>query len=139
MARERNLSLAEFSAFCERDPSVDRMIDDRQREMALSRDNILVEARLSGWVLPEANLRIWLKASLECRVRRILMRDAYADIASALEETKAREASEALRYKKYYNIDIGSLEPYHMVLDTELWNVEQLGMIVCSAIQALSS
>jgi cytidylate kinase len=115
------------------------MIDDRQREMGLSRDNILVEARLSGWVLPEANLRIWLKASLECRVRRILMRDAYADIASALEETKAREASEALRYKKYYNIDIGSLEPYHMVLDTELWNVEQLGMIVCSAIQALSS
>ncbi len=137
MAKERNLSLAEFGAFCEKDPTVDKSIDERQREIALSKENILVEGRLSGWMIPEADLRIWLKASPECRVRRILDRDSYGNVSSALSETKAREASESVRYKQYYDIDYSSLEPYHMVLDTELWSVEQLGRIVSAAIAAL--
>jgi cytidylate kinase len=136
MAKERGMSLSEFGGFCESDPSVDRLIDERQREIALSRDQILVEGRLSGWVLPEADLRIWLKASLECRVRRILARDQFADFNAAMRATAEREASEALRYQQYYQIDICSLDPYHLVLDTEMWTVNQLGCIVSSAIEA---
>ncbi|HOJ97890.1 MAG TPA: cytidylate kinase family protein, partial [Methanospirillum sp.] len=95
------------------------------------------EGRLSGWMIPEADLKIWLKASLECRVRRIFDRDQFSDLDAAMQETKDREACEALRYQQYYDIDIGSLSPYHLVLDTEMWTVEQLGTIVSSAIQTL--
>ena len=136
MAKERDMSLGEFGAFCENDPSVDRLIDERQREIALSQDQILIEGRLSGWMIPEADLRIWLKASLECRVRRILDRDRFADFEAAMTATAEREASEALRYKQYYDIDINSLDPYHLVLDTEMWTVDQLGRIVATALQA---
>lgn len=136
MAKERGMSLAEFGVFCEGDPSVDKLIDERQREIALSQDQILIEGRLSGWMIPEADLRIWLKASLECRVKRILDRDQFADFDHAMRATAEREASEALRYKQYYNIDYASLAPYHLVLDTELWTVDQLGRIVSSALAA---
>lgn len=136
MAKERGMSLGEFGAFCEGDPSVDRLIDERQREIALSQDQILIEGRLSGWMIPEADLRIWLKASLECRVRRILDRDSFADFDAALKATADRESSEALRYRQYYDIDYSSLDPYHLVLDTELWSVDQLGQIVSSALEA---
>lgn len=135
MAKERNLSVGEFGAFCEDDPSVDKLIDERQRDIALSRSHIIAEGRLSGWMIPEADLKIWLKASLKCRVGRILDRDKFTDFDAAMLATEEREASEALRYKQYYNIDIGSLSPYHLVLDTEMWTVEQLGSIVSSAIQ----
>jgi len=137
MAKERGLSLGEFGAFCEGDPSVDQLIDKRQREIVLSNTHIIAEGRLSGWMIPEADLKIWLKASLECRVRRILDRDLFADFEGALVATEEREASEALRYQQYYDIDITSLQPYHLVLDTEMWTVEQLGSIVSSAITAL--
>ena len=137
MAKERGLSLGEFGAFCEEDPSVDKLIDERQREIALSNTRIIVEGRLSGWMIPEADLKIWLKASLECRVRRIFDRDQFADPEAAMMATQEREASEALRYQQYYDIDIGSLSPYHLVLDTEMWTVEQLGIIVSSAIHTL--
>lgn len=135
MAKERGMSLGEFGAFCENDPSVDKLIDKRQREIALSQDQILIEGRLSGWKIPEADVRIWLKASLECRVKRILERDQFADIEAAMAATRAREESEALRYQQYYDIDITSLDPYHLVVDTELWNVNQLGAIVSAALE----
>ena len=139
MAKERGHTLAEFGAFCEEDPSVDKLIDERQRDIVLSNPHIIAEARLSGWMIPEADLKIWLKASLECRVKRILARDQFVDFDAAMKATEEREASEALRYKKYYNIDICSLTPYQMVLDTEMWTVEQLGNIVSSAINAIKN
>jgi cytidylate kinase len=137
MAKERGLSLGEFGAFCEEDPSVDKLIDERQREIALSNTHIIAEGRLSGWMIPEADLKIWLKASLECRVKRIFDRDQFADLDAAMQATQEREASEALRYQQYYDIDINSQNPYHLVLDTEMWTVEQLGIIVSSAIKTL--
>jgi cytidylate kinase len=88
-------------------------------------------------MIPEADLKIWLKASLECRVMRIFDRDRFSDPQVAMQETKDREGCEALRYKQYYDIDIGSLSPYHLVLDSEMWTVEQLGIIVSSAIDTL--
>lgn len=139
MAKERGLSVAQFGAFCEEDPSVDKLIDERQREIVLTNTHIIAEGRLSGWMIPEADLKIWLKASLECRVRRILDRDKYSDFDSALKATEEREACEALRYQQYYNIDITSLIPYHLVLDTEMWTVEQLGSIISSAISSIGS
>lgn len=137
MAKERGMTLAEFGSFCEEDPSVDKLIDERQREIALSNTHIIAEGRLSGWMIQEADLKIWLKASLECRVSRIFDRDQFSDPTAAMQATKERESCEALRYQQYYDIDIGSLSPYHLVLDTEMWTVEQLGIIVSSAIQTL--
>ena len=137
MAKEREFSLADFGIFCEEDPSVDKLIDERQREIVLSNSHIIAEGRLSGWMIPEADLKIWLKASLECRVMRIFDRDRFSDPQIAMQETKDREGCEALRYKQYYDIDIGSLSPYHLVLDSEMWTVEQLGIIVSSAIDTL--
>jgi cytidylate kinase, putative len=116
---------------------VDKLIDERQREIALSNTHIIAEGRLSGWMIPEADLKIWLKASLECRVKRIFDRDQFADLDAAMQATQEREASEALRYQQYYDIDINSQNPYHLVLDTEMWTVEQLGIIVSSAIKTL--
>ena len=94
MAKEREFSLADFGIFCEEDPSVDKLIDERQREIVLSNSHIIAEGRLSGWMIPEADLKIWLKASLECRVMRIFDRDRFSDPQIAMQETKDREGCE---------------------------------------------
>lgn len=137
MAAERNMDLAEFGALARQEPEIDRMIDERQKEIALSMDDIIVEGRLSGWMVTGADLKCWLSAPVACRVSRILVRDQVLDLATAARMTEEREACEAIRYREYYGIDIGDLTPYHIVLNSERWGVEGLGEIVDMAIVAL--
>lgn len=134
LAKEHSMELAEFGRLAESDPSYDKMIDTRQREIAQSRDNIIVEGRLSGWMVPEADLKIWLHAPITCRITRIAARDLVADEATAEALTLEREACEAGRYRSYYDIDIANLLIYHLVLDSERWGIEGLGTIVDTAI-----
>ncbi len=138
MASERGMSLAEFGALAERDPAIDHLIDDRQRETSLQKDDIIAEGRLSGWMIHEADLKIWLYAPLACRVRRILVRDQITDEREALRTTEERERCEAERYRTYYNIDIRDLTRYDLVLNSERWSVDQLGAIVNTALAFIS-
>jgi CMP/dCMP kinase len=137
MAREHGLDLAEFGKLAESDPSFDKLIDDRQKEIALTRDNIIIEGRLSGWFVPEADLKIWLYAPVKCRVTRIQARDTIENAEAASEMTHERESCEAARYKTYYGIDITDISPYHIVLNSEQFSVEDLGTIICSAVEVI--
>jgi cytidylate kinase len=137
MAKEREMDLVEFGRLASEDSSIDRLIDERQKEIAAARDDIIVEGRLSGWFIGDAELKIWLTASLECRIRRILARDVIENLDVAKKTTRQREECEAERYRTYYAIDIGDLSPYHMVLNSERWGVEELGAIVDTAIRMI--
>jgi len=138
LAQEHNMELAEFGRLAERDPSFDKLIDKRQKEIAGERDNIIVEGRLSGWMVAEAELKIWLFAPISCRIKRIVFRDHVVDEATAERVTLERERSEAGRYKSYYDIDIGDLSIYQIILNSEHWDVESLGAIVDTAIDRLN-
>lgn len=138
LAREHNMELAAFGRLAEEDPSYDKMIDARQKEIAETQNNIIVEGRLSGWMVSQADLKIWLYAPIGCRIKRIATRDEVADERTAEALTLEREACEAARYRSYYNIDINDLLIYHLVLDSERWNIEGLGTIVDTAIARLN-
>jgi len=138
-AQKHNLDLAEFGKLAEQDPTFDKMIDVRQKEIAEEKDNIVVEGRLSGWMVEKADLKIWLFAPINCRIDRIVYRDQIADDETAKKITLERERSEAGRYSAYYNIDINDLSIYHIILNSEQWGVEDLGAIVDTAIGQLTS
>jgi cytidylate kinase len=139
LAKEHNMELAEFGRLAESDPSYDKMIDARQKEIAQTQNNIIVEGRLSGWMVPQADLKIWLHAPIGCRIKRIASRDLVGDESTAEKLTLEREACEAGRYRSYYNIEINDLLIYHLVLDSERWDIEGLGTIVDTAIGQLKT
>ena len=136
LARDRGLSVAEFGELAEKDVTIDALIDVRQKEMAKEKDNIVVEGRLSGWMVEEADLRIWLTAPIACRAKRIATRDGM-DEYTARDATLAREESERKRYRNYYKIEIDDLTPYHLAMNSELWTPEALAAIVDLAIGML--
>ena len=134
LAKEHHMELAEFGRLAEADSSFDKMIDARQKEIAGQQDNIIVEGRLSGWMVENADLKIWVHAPIGCRVKRIVFRDHVADEKTAGDVTLEREQCEALRYRSYYSIDINDLSLYHLTLNSQHWGVEALGAIVDTAI-----
>lgn len=135
-AKERNMDLGAFGRLAESDPSIDHLIDERQKEIGMSSDNIIIEGRLAGRMVENADLRIWLTASPECRSKRIADRDIQdGDTATAV--TIERERSEAQRYRSYYGIEIGDLSCYDMVLSSERFGRASLVFIVITAINEL--
>lgn len=130
------MDLIEFGKLCETDPSVDRLIDEKQKEIGESKDDIIIEGRLAGHMIETANLRIWIAASPECRAQRIAERENVG-FEESKAETILREQSEAERYMKYYHIDIRGLAIYDLVINSEKWGREELASVVDTAIERL--
>lgn len=118
LADERGLSALELNKQAEEDDSIDRELDQRLRQVAAERDDLVLESRLAGWMAGEhADFRVWLDAPLSVRAERIAARESKStDLAR--KETEERAGSEARRYQAYYGIDIDDLSIYDLVLNT---------------------
>jgi cytidylate kinase len=134
LAAERGYSPVEFNERAEEDPQIDRDLDRRLRQMALERDDLLLESRLAGWLAGgEADFRIWLDAPIEVRAARVADREGKR-IELAREETERREESEARRYRDYYGIDVDDRSIYDVVLNTARWGPGTVRTVLTTAL-----
>jgi cytidylate kinase len=136
MAKENQVPLNQFNELAEDNDSFDRQLDEKQREEALKRDNVIIESRLSGFFVPNADLRIWLKAPAEIRARRIATREriVYEEALSAM---KRRECSEQKRYETYYGIHLDDLSIYDLIIDSSRWNEKEIVVMMKVAAEHL--
>lgn len=134
-AEKRCMSLEEFGLLAKRDEDIDRKLDEEQKRIADEKDNIILEGRLSGFLV-DADLKVWLKAPVEVRAERIARRESKS-VAKAMEEAKDRELCERERYLNYYNININDLSVYDLVIDSSKWSPEEISKIVVKAINFL--
>ncbi len=135
LAKERGMSLNEFSRYAEENEEIDRLIDRTQVELARSNGNAVVDGRLTAWLLPEAEIKVWLKAPIEVRAERVARREGIS-YEQALYETKKREESEAKRYREIYSIDLWDLSPYDIVLNTSLYEADDVIQIISLCISS---
>ncbi len=134
-AARRGLTLDEFSELTRRDESVDRALDERQLEL-LTAGGLVLEGRMAGWLAHRHGvpaLTVWVTCDEEVRLRRITDRDG-GDLEEQRVRTRAREASERDRYRRYYGADIGDLELYDVVLDSTDATPDELVDRVVSAL-----
>lgn len=118
-AKRRGLTLAEFGALSQKDPSIDEALDDRQIFL-LKRGNLVLEGRLSGWLAQRHKvpaLKVWIVCDEPVRIRRLVDRDG-GTIEAQADATWERETSEADRYRRYYGVDLTNLSLYDLVLDS---------------------
>ncbi len=136
LAEERGLTPLELNKLAEEEDSIDRDLDRRQRELAASRDDLILESRLAGWMAGEyADFRVWLDAPLDVRIARIADREEKP-IQTAHTETVERAASESLRYREYYDIDIDELGIYDLSVNTARFSADAVLEVVETAIEA---
>ncbi|AFZ74395.1 (d)CMP kinase [Natronobacterium gregoryi] len=135
IAEERDLTLTQLTAKAEESDEIDRALDQRLQTIAeewgMANKPFLLESRLAGWLAGDrADLRIWLDAPEEVRVRRI------EDRVETEPEMRVREVSEAGRYQSYYEIDIGEREFYDLTINTARWGKEAVFDIVRAALES---
>ncbi|MHC1581228.1 MAG: (d)CMP kinase [Methanopyraceae archaeon] len=143
MAKERGMTLEEFSRLAEEDPEIDLEIDRRQREAAEEGD-VVLEGRLAAFVAagelehvqgPDlADVKIWLKAPLDVRAERIARREGIS-VEEAKRRIRERERSELKRYREIYGVDPTDLTIYDLVLDTAGWNEDETFEILRAAVK----
>lgn len=139
IADEKGISIGELSKLAESDPSIDKEVDNRIKQIVQDHSdgnyvdqNLVVDSRLSAWHAEDvADLKIWLKAPIEIRSDRI------EDRNEDKEDLRERQKSEKKRYMNYYGIDIDDISIYDLVIDTEYFTLEATQEIAYTAIKNL--
>jgi predicted cytidylate kinase len=119
-ASQAGLSLAEYLARAETDPSIDREIDRRMQERA-ARGEAVLEGRLAAFMAEKAGmpaLTVFLGASESVRASRITGREGGAT-DERLREIQARESSDRQRYRTIYGVDYHDDARYDLFMETD--------------------
>jgi len=121
MAKEKGMTLEEYNKLGEREEFTDKDVDEYQKKLGETEDNLVVEGRVSFHFIPHS-IKVFIKADLDERARRIYKDDhenrqheGHKDHFKSLEGVKnwlvQREKTDTFRYKKYYNLN--HLDPKH--------------------------
>jgi cytidylate kinase len=140
LAAEKNMDLPAFGKYVDEHPEADIEIDVRMKDkiadvvfnQRVTPRNVVAEGRLAGKLHKGADLKVWLCAPLKERARRIADREKIPT-AAAMENTRMRELCELVRYKKYYDLDLGDLSTYDIVINTEKLNPQEVTDIILKA------
>ena len=136
MAAERGMSVLEFSEFAEGNDDIDKEIDKRQALKAKKSDDLIVEGRLSGFFVENADIKLWLVTPFDIRSKRISEREDKS-IEVAKDEIIIREESEALRYMEIHNIDITNMDIYDLIINTDTFNPEKVSEIIIQTLKVI--
>jgi cytidylate kinase len=127
MAAEHGLDVGAFSALAEADAEIDLELDQRLALRARDGD-VVLESRLAGWIAASEALpatKVWIDADEAVRAQRVASREGI-EVDTALAANQAREASEHLRYRTYYGIDLDDRTVYDLVIDSTATAPEDL-------------
>ena len=137
IARSMNVSLEELSRLAEEDPSIDRLIDTTAIEEA-KRGCVVLDGHITAWILGGmAHVRILTYAPLRVRAERVAGRDGKS-LEEALREVRVREESEARRYRRYYGIDVESIDVFDVIINTSSLGEEEVAAVAVEVVKALA-
>jgi cytidylate kinase len=129
VAEEKGLSLAEVLKLAAEDDSWDRELDSRQAAIAREKGGCVLGSRLAIWMLPEADLKVYLRARPETRAARIVKREG-GSLESVAAFTAERDRQDRERYLRIYGIDNDLYDFADLVIDTDEITVDQISQLV---------
>ncbi|UTC74216.1 AAA family ATPase [Treponema sp. OMZ 792] len=117
IAKELGLSFDEVLRRAQKDFSFDRTVDQKQIELAEAGSCVL-GSRLAIWLLKSADLKVYLRASIDVRSKRIQKREG-GDLEKIKADTNLRDLEDTRRYKELYGIDNTKYEKADLIIDTD--------------------
>jgi len=113
LAAEQGKSLEDFCRV--REAWVDHKIEKETLKTVMQK-NVVVDARLSGWVAGKTAFKIFVSCPLGIRAKRVAKRDKIA-VKEALKKVAQRDENDIKKYLKLYKIDMNDKSIYDKVID----------------------
>ncbi len=135
MAEERGVTFSALREMAEQDDTLDRELDRKQVERA-KEGNCVLGSRLAVWMLKDADLKVFLTASLAVRAERIAKREKR-DFKEVLQETEERDKLDHDRYLRIYGIDNDDLSSVDLIIDTDVNNQQETTDLIVKAVESL--
>jgi len=137
LSEEKGIEFWKFCEMAKNDDNIDKELDRRQVDMALSEKDCVLGSRLAIWMLKDADLKIYLIASDEARAKRVFKREG-GDLEKIKEQTNKRDISDSTRYKRIYNIDNSDTSFADLVIDTEKYKPEEIVEQIMDKVEKIS-
>ncbi len=119
----RNLDALKTNLAAEDNVDIDHQVDEQTKRMDATVPDFILDSRMA-WHFVRDAVRVFLSVSRETAATRIMgdtSRDSerYHSLAEAMTALDSRRASETLRYKRLYHVDIERDDNYdlHIVTD----------------------
>ena len=126
MASEKGMSLLELNKIAEKDKSIDFELDEKLKELGKTKDNFVVDGRLTAFFIPKAKVRVFLDTDDKVRAERILKdkreHEKSKNIDEMIKKIQQREESEKKRYQQYYGVNYLDKKLYNLFIDTTKMN-----------------
>lgn len=132
LAAERGLTLAQVLEGAKKSDEFDRYVDTHQVELA-KKGPCVLGSRLAVWMLGEADLKVYLKASDEVRAARVFEREG-GDKDAIKAFTKKRDSEDTARYKALYSIDNDDYGFCDLIIDTNIHKPAEIVDIIMEKI-----
>ena len=123
LAKEKNMGVTEFNEYVTEHPEIDREIEFSASEYARKHDNLIVDARLGWYAVPES-YKVYIKVDTDEAARRAFNDEKRKDTENfnTIEEHKQdiikRFNLENERYFNLYNVRKDDMDNYDFVIDS---------------------
>ena len=118
-----------------KDPKFDKAVDKKLLELA-KQGNVVLDSWTMPWLLKKG-FKVWLEASPQKRAERIAIRDGIS-IEEAFNALRNKEEQTKAIYKKLYGFRLGEdFSPFHLILDTECLEAEEVLQVLCMVMNNL--
>ncbi|MDO4283002.1 MAG: cytidylate kinase family protein [Clostridia bacterium] len=131
LALDMGMSIVEFQTYLNEHPELDRKIEKSATEYASSHDNLIIDAKLGWYAVPDS-FKVYLKVDIDTAARRAFhdekrkSSENYESIEQAKEKILYRYHEENRRWFETYGIRREDMSNYDLVLDTTYLTPEKV-------------
>jgi|SRR3989338_8473470 len=139
IAEKKGLSIVELDKKAVSDTRIDREIDKIHLKLR-EEDNFVIDSRVAFKFFPKS-LKIFLYCKPEIAAGRIFKSKRKTEqlpFQKMLWEIKQRNRLDALRYKRYYHLDIDNIRNYDIIVDTSGMSIRKMCNTVLNAIKKIN-
>ena len=135
LAKEKGLDITSFNAYLKEHPEIDEQIEKSASLYADTHDNLIVDARLGWYSIPES-FKVYLKVDIDIAAKRAFNDEKRKETErfDTIEEQKQdiikRFKMENERFFKLYGIHKEDMSNYDLVVDTSNNTIEESAELI---------
>lgn len=135
LAKEKGLDITSFNEYLKDHPEIDEQIEKSASLYADTHDNLIVDARLGWYSIPDS-FKVYLKVDIDIAAQRAFNDEKRKETEkfSTIEEQKQdiikRYQIENERFFKLYGIHKEDMSNYDLVVDTSNRTIEETAELI---------